>query len=56
MLRNCQVINFLDGCGLTMPIHEPGNAPAGLMIAGPAMADARILAIGGAVERALSAA
>lgn len=56
VLRNCQVINFLDGCGLTMPIHEPGNAPAGLMIAGPAMADARVLGIGLAIEGLLTTA
>jgi aspartyl-tRNA(Asn)/glutamyl-tRNA(Gln) amidotransferase subunit A len=56
VLRNCQVINFLDGCALTLPIHERGNAPAGLMIAGTAMADMRILAIGLAVEAALAAA
>jgi aspartyl-tRNA(Asn)/glutamyl-tRNA(Gln) amidotransferase subunit A len=55
VLRNCQYINFLDGCGVTMPIHDPGQAPAGLMIAGPAMTDQRILAIGLAVEAQLRA-
>lgn len=50
VLRNCQYINFLDGCGVTLPIHDAGNAPAGLMIAGPAMSDQRVLAIGLAVE------
>ena len=53
VLRNCQLINFLDGCGLTIPIHEPGNAPAGLMIAGPAMSDMQVLGIGVAVEALL---
>ena len=53
VLRNCQYINFLDGCGVTLPIHEPGSAPAGLMIAGPAMSDQRVLAIGMAVEALL---
>lgn len=56
VLRNCQYINFLDGCGVTLPIHEPGNAPAGLMIAGPAMSDQRVLAIGLAVEAQLRTA
>ncbi|MBK8741269.1 MAG: amidase [Betaproteobacteria bacterium] len=55
VLRNCQYINFLDGCGLTLPIHDAGRAPAGLMIAGAAMSDARILAIGLAVEAHLRA-
>jgi aspartyl-tRNA(Asn)/glutamyl-tRNA(Gln) amidotransferase subunit A len=53
VLRNCQMINFLDGCGLTIPIHDEGNAPAGLMIAGVAMSDHRVLAIGLAVEALL---
>ena len=53
VLRNCQIINFLDGCGLTMPIHDDGCAPAGLMIAGPAMSDQRVLGIGLAVEAVL---
>ena len=56
VLRNCQFINFLDGCGVTLPIHEPGSAPAGLMIAGPAMTDQRVLAIGLAVEAQLRTA
>jgi aspartyl-tRNA(Asn)/glutamyl-tRNA(Gln) amidotransferase subunit A len=55
VLRNCQFINFLDGCGATLPIHEPGRAPAGLMIAGPAMSDQRILGIGLALEALLRA-
>ena len=29
VLRNCQFINFLDGCALTLPIHEPGTRPPG---------------------------
>ena len=56
VLRNCQFINFLDGCGLTLPIHDPERAPAGLMIAGPAMSDQRVLAIGLAAEAQLRAA
>jgi len=56
VLRNCQFINFLDGCALTLPIHELANAPAGLMIAGPAMTDQRVLAIGLAVEAQLRGA
>ena len=50
VLRNCQLINFLDGCGLTIPIHDEGDAPAGLMLAAPAMNDLRVLGIGLAVE------
>jgi len=50
ILRNPTLINFLDGAALSVPCHAPGEAPVGLMIAGPAGADRRILAIGMAVE------
>jgi aspartyl-tRNA(Asn)/glutamyl-tRNA(Gln) amidotransferase subunit A len=55
MLRNTSPINFLDGCGLSIPCHEPGSAPVGLMLAGPALSDHRILALGLAMEAALQA-
>jgi aspartyl-tRNA(Asn)/glutamyl-tRNA(Gln) amidotransferase subunit A len=54
MLRNTSVINFLDGCALSVPCHMPGEAPVGLMIAGSAMQDERILSIGAAIESALA--
>src|SRR5690606_1625885 len=50
ILRNPTFINFLDGCAVSVPCHEPGTAPAGLMIAGANGADRRILSIGMAVE------
>jgi aspartyl-tRNA(Asn)/glutamyl-tRNA(Gln) amidotransferase subunit A len=53
ILRNPTMINFLDGCALTLPCQTPGSAPVGLMLAGPAMSDARILAIGLAIEECL---
>ena len=56
ILRNPTLINFLDGCALSLPCHRPGEAPVGLMLAAPAMADARILALGEAVEAALKSA
>ncbi len=54
VLRNATLINFLDGCALSLPCHAPGTAPVGLMIAGPAMRDLHILNVGAAVERALT--
>ncbi|PAX16813.1 amidase [Vandammella animalimorsus] len=54
MLRNPTLINFLDGCALSLPCHAPGDAPVGLMLAGPALADARILGLGLSVEAALA--
>lgn len=53
MLRNPTLINFLDGCALSIPCHAPGEAPVGLMVAAGAMSDRRILAIGRALEACL---
>ena len=53
MLRNPTVINFLDGCAVSIPCHEQGAAPVGVMVAGAALSDRRILAIGRAVEACL---
>jgi aspartyl-tRNA(Asn)/glutamyl-tRNA(Gln) amidotransferase subunit A len=51
MLRNTSIVNAFDGCALSIPCHEPGSAPVGLMIAGTQNTDHRILAIGLAVEQ-----
>jgi aspartyl-tRNA(Asn)/glutamyl-tRNA(Gln) amidotransferase subunit A len=32
-LRNPTVINMIDGCAISLPVHEPGGAPVGLMLA-----------------------
>jgi aspartyl-tRNA(Asn)/glutamyl-tRNA(Gln) amidotransferase subunit A len=53
MLRNPSIVNLFDGCSLSIPCQEPGNAPVGLMIAGTQNTDRRILAIGLAVEEVL---
>jgi len=53
ILRNPTLINFLDGCALSIPCHEAGSAPVGLMVAGPALSDQRILSVGLAIEAAL---
>jgi aspartyl-tRNA(Asn)/glutamyl-tRNA(Gln) amidotransferase subunit A len=53
VLRNTSVMNFLDGCALTIPCHEPWTAPVGLTVAGQGGEDRRILAIGLAVEAVL---
>jgi aspartyl-tRNA(Asn)/glutamyl-tRNA(Gln) amidotransferase subunit A len=50
MLRNTSLVNLFDGCALSLPCHEPGKAPIGLMIAGTRNSDRRILAIGLAAE------
>lgn len=55
LLRNHGLVNFLDGCAVSLPCQEKGAAPVGLMVCGPAGADRRILAVARAIERALSA-
>jgi aspartyl-tRNA(Asn)/glutamyl-tRNA(Gln) amidotransferase subunit A len=53
LLRNPGVINFLDGCALTLPCHEPGSAPVGLSVCGPSGTDHHVLAAAAAIEQAL---
>jgi len=53
LLRNAGLVNFLDGCALTLPCHEPGSAPVGFSVCGPTGTDRRVLAVGAAIERAL---
>jgi aspartyl-tRNA(Asn)/glutamyl-tRNA(Gln) amidotransferase subunit A len=53
VLRNPSVINFLDGCALSLPCHAPGEVPVGLMLSASHGHDERLLALGQAVESAL---
>nr|WP_315598721.1 amidase [uncultured Cupriavidus sp.] len=53
LLRNPAVANMLDLCALSLPCHQLGDAPIGLMLFGRHLADRRLLAIGMAVESAL---
>jgi aspartyl-tRNA(Asn)/glutamyl-tRNA(Gln) amidotransferase subunit A len=54
LLRNTSLVNAADGCALSLPMHAPGTAPAGLMIVGMTGTDPRILAIGATVEGLLA--
>jgi aspartyl-tRNA(Asn)/glutamyl-tRNA(Gln) amidotransferase subunit A len=53
MLRNSTVVNTLDGCAISVPMHEQGEPPTGLMISGLAGEDAAILRIAAWIERRL---
>ncbi len=55
ILRNVGVVNFLDGCAVSIPCHASGTAPVGLSVFGPAMADHHVLAASAAVEGVLRA-
>jgi aspartyl-tRNA(Asn)/glutamyl-tRNA(Gln) amidotransferase subunit A len=50
LLRNPSSINFFDGCAISLPCHAPGAPPAGLMLAAPALHDAKLLAIAIAIQ------
>jgi len=54
VLRNPTLVNFLDGCALSLPCHREGDAPVGLMLARFDAADATVLRIGEAIEAALA--
>ena len=56
ILRIVGLVNFLDGCAVSLPCQAAGAAPVGLMVSGPAMSDRRILAVAAAIERALRGA
>ena len=51
MLRNCGLINFLDGCAASVPCNARGAAPVGFMVCGTADTDRRILAVAAAIEK-----
>jgi aspartyl-tRNA(Asn)/glutamyl-tRNA(Gln) amidotransferase subunit A len=56
ILRNPTVVNFIDGCALTIPCHAPGSGPVGLMAVGQRDEDRRLFAVGLAIEAAIEAA
>ncbi len=55
VLRNTNLINFLDGCARSSPCHPPGSAPTELMLCGLNGSDSRIFSIGTAIEALLKA-
>jgi aspartyl-tRNA(Asn)/glutamyl-tRNA(Gln) amidotransferase subunit A len=53
MLRNPTVINLLDGCAASVPMHATGAAPTGLMVAGLRNSDVTVLRVAAWVEEQL---
>jgi aspartyl-tRNA(Asn)/glutamyl-tRNA(Gln) amidotransferase subunit A len=49
-LRNPTLINMIDGCAISIPIHRTGEAPVGLMLAGAGGADRGLFAIAAGLE------
>lgn len=49
-LRNCTLINVLDGCAISLPAHRDGELPVGLMLAAAGGSDRRILELAAGIE------
>src|SRR5215212_272398 len=49
-LRNCTLINMLDGCAISLPVHREGEAPVGLMLAAAGGSDRRIFELAAGME------
>ena len=53
VLRNPSPFNFLDGCAISLPCHEPGAPPAGLMLASTELRDLWLFTVARSIEGAL---
>ncbi len=51
VLRNPSLVNFLDRCAISVPIHDPGEPPVGLMLVGHHGADQQLFVLARAIER-----
>lgn len=52
-LRNCTLINMIDGCAISLPISRKDEAPVGLMLAAAGGSDRRIFELAAGVEKAV---
>jgi aspartyl-tRNA(Asn)/glutamyl-tRNA(Gln) amidotransferase subunit A len=52
-LRNPTVINLIDGCAASVPMHQEGEPPTGLMVSGLADQDTAVLRIAAWIEERL---
>lgn len=53
LLRNTSVVNMLDGCALSLPMHHAGELPTSLMVWQGPMKDDSVLNISLAIEAVL---
>lgn len=54
-LRNTATVNYFDGCAISLPCHQPGDAPVGLMLSACNGSDEKLYRIAAAVEKTLHA-
>src|SRR6202023_2942544 len=52
-LRNCTLINMIDGCAISLPCHRESEVPVGLMLAGAVGSDRRIFELAAGMEDAI---
>jgi aspartyl-tRNA(Asn)/glutamyl-tRNA(Gln) amidotransferase subunit A len=52
-LRNCSLINMIDGCAISLPAHREGEVPVGLMLAAGGGSDRRIFELATGMETAI---
>src|SRR5262249_56779004 len=52
-LRNCTLINMIDGCAISLPAHRDGEVPVGLMLAATGGSDRRIFELALGMEGAI---
>ena len=52
-LRNCTLINMMDGCAISLPCHRKGEAPVGFMLGAAGGADRRIFELAAGIEAAI---
>jgi aspartyl-tRNA(Asn)/glutamyl-tRNA(Gln) amidotransferase subunit A len=49
-LRNCSLINMIDGCAISLPAHREGEVPVGLMLASSGGSDRCIFELAAGME------
>jgi len=52
-LRNCTLINMIDGCAISLPAHREGDVPVGLMLASTGGNDRRLFELAAGIEGAI---
>ncbi|PUE32872.1 amidase [Limnohabitans sp. Jir61] len=54
LLRNPSTINYMDGCAWSLPCHEAGELPVGLMVSSVAGQDAHLARVALALENLIN--
>jgi aspartyl-tRNA(Asn)/glutamyl-tRNA(Gln) amidotransferase subunit A len=52
-LRNCSLINTIDGCAISLPAHRESEVPVGLMLASSGGSDRRIFELAAGMEASI---